>query len=184
MTIGEGSNVPLVALYSGTGGSASIVTVDYVTNLAGTQVVSQTFDAGALNAAVSDAGLSTLSGASLGGLSPPGNAVGGTCGDATLIVTELAAGIYTFLLSDAFYQPFSVNPGPPGTTLLSDGFTDLTGGSFTQCDSSSTVTCGAFAVDIMLSGLTVATPEPTTLLLIGMGLAGIGLRKRSLSRRL
>jgi hypothetical protein len=185
-TIGSGSFIPLVAVYSGTDiSSSSIVPVDYVTNLAGTQVISDTYDPGGSNPAVSADTLFTIisgNNVALSGRCPPGNiGVGGECGDATLIVTGLPAGTYQVLLSDGFYQPLSVNPGPPASTLFSDGFTDLTGGSFTDCDPAAS-TCGNWAMDVGL-GAAVSTPEPCTLLLIGAGLAGISFRKRLESRR-
>lgn len=184
--IGSGSFIPLVALYSGTEiSTSSIVPVDYVTNLAGTLVTSDTYDPGGSNPAVSaDTLLTIISGnnVALSGQCPPGNiGVGGECGDATLIVTGLPVGTYQVLLSDGFYQPLSVNPGPPASTLFSDGFTDLTGGSFTDCDPSAT-TCGQWAMDVGV-GSPVTTPEPCMLFLLGTGLAGIYMRKRSVCQR-
>jgi len=179
--IAPGSFIPLVVLYSGANiNASSIVTVDYVANLAGTLVISDTYDTSGANPAVSADTLLSGSGAALSGQCPPGNpGVGGECGDATLIVTGLPAGSYQLLLADGSYQPYSVNPGPPMSTLFSDGFGDLTGGSFTDCDPSAT-TCGNWAMDVSLtSTVPVPTPEPSTLLLMGSGLLFVAsLRKR------
>jgi hypothetical protein len=170
MVIPEGSFMPLIALYSSTG---VIVPVDYVLN--GTQVVSDTYNpAGTSPAASADSLIDLSTGASLSGLCPPGVIVNLQCGDSTLTITGLPIGSYMLVLTDAFNQPLSVNPGPPASVNLSDGFGDLTGGTFTMCDSASTTPCGNFAVDISPA----ATPEPVTLLLLGSGLLGIGWRGR------
>jgi hypothetical protein len=58
-------------------------------------------------------------------------------------------------LTDANYVPLAVNPGPAGgSTLLSDGFTDFTGGVFQTCNSTTDGTfcitpTSNFAVDIV-----------------------------------
>jgi hypothetical protein len=171
MVISEGSFMPLIVLYSSTG---VIVPVDYVLNGAGTQVVSDTYNPAGTNPAASADSLVTGGGASLSGLCPPGVMIGGQCGDSTLTITGLPLGSYMLVLTDAFNQPFSVNPGPPTSVSLSDGFGDLTGGTFTMCDPTSTTPCGNFAVDISPA----ATPEPATLLLLGSGLFGLGWRVR------
>jgi PEP-CTERM motif len=180
MVIPEGSFMPLIALYTGTG---VIVPVDFVLNGAGTQVLSDTYDAAGTSPAASADSLFDLStGASMSGLCPPGVVVGGQCGDSTLNITGLPIGSYTLVLTDAFNQPLSVNPGPPASVNLSDGFADLSSGSFTNCDATSSTPCGNFAVDI--SGLApAATPEPATLLLVGSGFLGIGWGSRRRSER-
>jgi hypothetical protein len=178
MVIPEGSFMPLIALYSSTG---VIVPVDYVLNGAGTQVVSDTYNPAGTNPAASADSLVTgpTGTISLSGLCPPGVMVGGQCGDSTLTITGLPIGAYMLVLTDAFNQPRSVNPGPPASVNLSDGFGDLTGGTFTMCDSASTTPCGNFAVDIS----PVATPEPATLLLLGSGLLAAGWRSRRRASR-
>lgn len=179
MVIPEGSFMPLIALYTSTG---AILPVDYVLDGTGMQVVSDTYNPLGTNPAASADSLVYVSGstnASLSGLCPPGIIVGGQCGDSTLKITGLPIGSYTLVLTDAFNQPFSVNPGPPTSVNLSDGFTDLTGGSFTNCDPLSTTPCGNFAVDIS----PVVTPEPASLLLFGSGLLVVGWRSRRRTSR-
>jgi hypothetical protein len=100
------------------------------------------------------------------------------CGDDKLTVT-LSPGMYTLLLSDANYVPFAVSPGPPISSLLSDGFADLSGGIFQTC--TNTGACitpnGHFAVDISGVPLT-PVPEPTTLVLMTSGLGMLFYKRR------
>jgi len=85
-----------------------------------------------------------------------------------------------------------VNPGPPGSTQLSDGFNDFTGGVFQTCNTTSTgTTCitpsNKFAVDItVLQGAPLNTvPEPESLALMGFGLAALAFgARKGLSRRI
>jgi hypothetical protein len=106
--------------------------------------------------------------------------IGGTptCGDDKLTAT-LSPGTYTLLLSDANYIPFAVSPGPPISSLLSDGFADLSPGVFQTC--TNTGACitpdGHFAVDI--SGVPVTpVPEPGTLPLLVSGLTALVYTRR------
>jgi hypothetical protein len=102
-----------------------------------------------------------------------------TCGDNKL-TTIVSPGTYTLLLSDANYVPFAVSPGPPISSLLSDGFADLTGGVFQTCASSGACITnnGNFAVDISVSPIS-SVPEPSTMALLTSGLATlVYVRKR------
>src|SRR5262249_28647789 len=112
---------------------------------------------------------------------PPAGTVliGGTaiCGDNKLTAT-LSPGTYTLLLADANYVPFAVSPGPPTSSLLSDGFADLSGGVFQTCSSNGVciIRNGNFAVDISSVPLAIV-PEPGTLALLTSGLAALVCKK-------
>jgi PEP-CTERM motif-containing protein len=174
------------------GGSAAITVQTYGfgggTNAAGTSVMPGGFDSlvalfsgtSATASILTDGGGNPIASADNLSLFSPGcppagfvtvGSVTGVCGDSKLTAI-LAAGTYTLLLSDANYVPFAVNPGPPVSSLLSDGFGDLSGGVFQTC--ASQVDCntdsGKFAVDITGLGQTSA-PEPGTLTLFAAGLA-------------
>jgi hypothetical protein len=117
---------------------------------------------------------------------PPAGTVliGGSaiCGDSRL-TTTLSPGTYEVLLTDANYVPFAVSPGPPISSLLSDGFADLSAGVFQTCtDSGACITPnGHFAVDI--SGFPVSTvPEPGTLALLISGLGILVFKRVSASK--
>jgi hypothetical protein len=76
------------------------------------------------------------------------------CGDDALVLTNVPPGTYTLIVSDANNVPFVVDPSPPLSTLLSDGFLDLTAGAFQTCNTTSDgTTCitpnNRFAVDIV-----------------------------------
>jgi hypothetical protein len=151
--ISPGGFDSLVALFSGTAATATILTD------------------GSGNPIASADDLTLFSpGCPPAGLVKVGS-VTGVCGDNHLTVT-LAAGTYALLLSDANYAPFAVNPGPPASFLLSDGFSDLSGGVFQTCASLTDCNAdtGNFAVDITgLTTVSAPVPEPGAMtLLAGM----------------
>jgi uncharacterized repeat protein (TIGR01451 family) len=128
---------PLVALFSGPPSTASIF----------------------VNAANPAGDADTLSNF-VGNCPPAGTVVIGTgignvvCGDDALVLTNVPPGTYTLIVSDANNVPFAVDPGPPTSMLLSDGFLDLTAGVFQTCNITSDGTfCitpnNHFAVDIV-----------------------------------
>jgi hypothetical protein len=152
---------PLVALFSGVGPAATIVT----DGLGNPVASADTFFGFTGNCP--PAGFVTIG-------TGAGNSV---CGDVFLQVA-LPAGTYTLVVSDANYIPMAVNPGPPASTLLSDGFTDLTGGVFQTCNvTSDGLTCitpsGNYAVDII--GL--PAPEPESVALMALGVCTITAKK-------
>jgi len=149
---------PLVALFSGPPASATILTDSLGNAIAGADTLTSF----------------------IGNCPPAGTVTIGTgtgsdvCGDVFLDAPALAPGTYTLLLSDADYIPVAVNPGPPVSNLLSDGFTDLTGGVFQTCNLTSDGTfcitpANNYAVDLILSPQ--AAPEPGFLWLIAALLA-------------
>jgi hypothetical protein len=163
----------LVALFSGSGPTASIVLV------------------GGNPAASGDTLTSFSPNCPPSGFVTIGTGMGASvCGDNNLLLAGLAAGTYTLVLTDANYIPNAVNPGPPGASTIGDGFTDFTGGVFQTCNfPSGGMACitptSNFAMDIVdESGPTLSpTPEPASFVLGGTGLVALVLRKRSLSRR-
>jgi hypothetical protein len=115
----------------------------------------------------------------VGNCPPAGTVVIGTgtgsvvCGDDALILTGVPAGTYTLVMTDANYIPLAVDPGPPSSTKLADGFLDLTGGVFQTCNiTSNGTTCitpsnmadHQIAIDIVdVTGPFLATPIPPIL---------------------
>jgi MYXO-CTERM domain-containing protein len=173
---------PSIALFSGDVASASIFTVSG----------NPAADADTLGGYVGNcppAGMVTI-----------GTGAGSSvCGDDTLSLPGLPAGTYTLVLSDANNIPYAVDPGPPVSSLLSDGFGDLTGGVFQTCNMTSDGTfcitpTANFAVDIVQqSGSELedvehfvehpsdegsATPEPAAAVLAMAGLAGLGMLRK------
>jgi hypothetical protein len=142
---------PLIALFNGSGPTATIVTDGSGNPLA-------------------DADNQANAPWSFVGNCPPAGTVtigaDSDCGDDYMQV-GLLAGTYTLLLSDANYIPNAVYDD--GT--LSEGFSDLTAGVFQTCDTDgSCITPSAnYAVDIVIT----STPEPGALSLLGIGFAGL-----------
>jgi hypothetical protein len=156
-TIAAGGFDPLIALFSGTGPSAAIVTDGLGNPLADAD------------------NLSNFPWSYVGNCPPAGTVAigaGNDCGD-DFMQTTLAAGTYTLLLTDANYLPDAIFDN--GT--LSEGFTDFTGGVFQTCDPESQAcitTNGNYAVDVITPGESpVVTPEPSPLSLLGVGLLGL-----------
>jgi hypothetical protein len=156
-TIAPGGFDPLIALFSGTGPSASMVTDGLGNPLADAD------------------NLGNPPWSFVGNCPAAGTVnIGGNldCGD-DFLQTTLAAGTYTLLLTDANYIPNAIFDD--GT--LSEGFTDLTGGAFQTCDSTTNACIspnGDYAVDIDYAGGSVAvTPEPSAFYLLGTGLLAL-----------
>jgi hypothetical protein len=170
-SIASGGFDSLVALFAGIPATASILTDG------GGNPIASADNLSLFSPGCPPAGLVTV------------GSVTGVCGDNKLTAI-LSAGTYTLLLSDANYVPFAVNPGPPISSLLSDGYGDISGGAFQTC--ASQVDCntdsGNFAVDITGLGPTSApVPEPGTLTLFAAGLAvlfskALAARKRRTTR--
>jgi hypothetical protein len=166
-SIAAGGTDPFLAIFSGTGGGASILT-DGMGNPYGTSL-----DLGNYG--------------SFAGCPPAGlvNFGGPTCGDITMSIADLAAGTYTIVLSDGQYIANAVFDN--GT--LSEGFTDLTGGVFCNLANGSVDcpnTSGAYALDVTTSGGsgggggggTTGVPEPTALVLLSACILGLGAARR------
>jgi hypothetical protein len=110
------------------------------------------------------------------------------CGDITMSIDDLAAGIYSIILSDGNYIANAAIEDPAG--MLGDGFSDFTGGQFCNllingvaCPANSTVADSPYALDVTTITPTVTTPEPATLVLLGTGLLAVYSRKRRQSSR-
>lgn len=117
---------------------------------------------------------------SAGTVNVPG--YGPQCGDVSLDFTNLTAGLYTIVLSDALFYPTAANEFPPA--YLGDGFTDFTAGasSFQTCyDPNTCLTdTGNWALDVnaaedgaTLANVTPTVPEPASFALIGLGLLAV-----------
>jgi hypothetical protein len=149
-SIAAGGTDPFLAIFNGTGSGATILT-DGMGNPYGTSLVLGNYS-------------------SFVGCPPAGlvNFGGPTCGDITMSFASLAAGTYTLVLSDGQYISNAVFDNG----ALGEGFTDFTGGVFCNIANGS-VNCpntsGAYALDVITSGEVTATPEPATVMLLGVG---------------
>jgi hypothetical protein len=153
--IGPGGTDPFLAVFSGTGDGATIVT-DGLGNPFGTSL-----------------DLSNYGNPDFLGCPPAGAPViGGSpqCGDITMSLS-LAAGAYTVVLSDGQYIANAVFDN--GT--LGEGFTDLTGGNFCNL-SINGVDCpntkGQYALDITTPEGPASVPEPSAYALLCTMLVG------------
>ncbi|HEY2381333.1 MAG TPA: DVUA0089 family protein [Terriglobia bacterium] len=158
MVIAPGGTDPLVAIFSGTGDSAVILTEGTVT----------------FGTSLSEGNYGSFAGC------PPANApTFGTdteCGDVEMTISGLGAGTYTIVLGDGAYVPNAFTSN--GT--LGEGFTDFTGGQFCNVNIDGISCTGAFALDVITSGSSTfsAVPEPGSLLVIGIGAAWLFSRRR------
>jgi PEP-CTERM motif len=168
--ISPGGTDPFLAIFSGTGPTATILTDG--TAPPGPNPFGTSLD---LSNYLSFAGCGPAHTVSWGGAA--------VCGDITMTLPSLAGGTYTVVLTDGQYQANAVFDN--GT--LGEGYTDFTGGQFCNLQDSNGIACpntsGAFALDI--TGLPAGpstTPEPASLLLFGSGLVGIywKIRRRAL----
>jgi hypothetical protein len=156
-TISAGGFDPLVAVFSGTGGTASLV-----------QATSDTLS-----------NYGSFEGCPPAGTVTVGSSAG-NCGDIDMQL-PLSAGVYTVLLSDADYFPNAVFDN--GT--LGEGFFDLTGGAFQTCVDANDCNDDSanWALDITTPSPTgpesSPVPEPATLILTGVSaFALVAARKR------
>jgi hypothetical protein len=158
MVIPAGGFDPLVAVFAGVGSGATIVD------------------------GASD-GLSNYG--SFTGCPPAGTVTigsfAGQCGDITMALS-LSLGTYTVILSDAEYIPNALFDN--GT--FGEGFTDLTPGTlpFQTCvDQNNCINDTAnWALDITTPGVSVATPEPSTLGTAALGLLSLAVFARVMQR--
>ena len=165
--VAAGGFDPLIAVFSGSGASATIVTDTFGNPYASGDSIPGS------GANCPPAGVVAIGTGS-------GNQV---CGDPYLTIPSLGPGTYTLLISDSNYIPLAVNPGPPASTLLSDGFSDLTGGVFQTCNlPSGGLACITpntnYAVDLTTQAAAGSVPEPESwwLMLTGVSIVGVWMR--------
>jgi hypothetical protein len=157
--ISAGGTAPEVAVFDTTGG----IVTDGLGNPYGTSIALGNYP--------------TFMGCTLGEAAAP--VIGGTpqCGDVTMTLDDLAAGDYTIVLSDSLYIANAIFDNGN----LSEGFTDLTGGQFCNLEINGVAcpnTSGNYALDVTTITPAVATPEPTSLLLLGSGLLVVCFKRR------
>jgi hypothetical protein len=160
--ITAGGTAPEVAVFDTTGG----IVTDGTGNPYGTSIALGNYP--------------TFMGCSLAEAAAP--VIGGTpqCGDVAMSLDDLAAGTYTIVLSDGLYIANAIFDNGN----LSEGFTDLTGGQFCNLEINGVPcpnTSGNYALDVTTITPAVATPEPTSLLLLGSGLLAVCLKRRHAS---